>query len=443
MIARWPSGEPSGRWGLNILIASPTYVPFIGGTRTFLQKMARRLVADGHRVTVLTTNAQQASDFWQPPPSTRHVLSAREVLDGVVVERLALRYPWPAPYRFGLFRRVGLGLQLSGLPAAATRPIQRHLSRWMPPLEGLSQTLQRLVPEADVVHADDSSWDGLFAAAAFAAGRHSKLLVVRPLMHLGSRWVQAHYQMAHQVEAYRAAAAVLALSQVEAAAYSSCGVAASRLSVLPMGVELGAALSAEGVDIEGLERDPAVQRPIVAFVGANTYDKGAFTLAEAVIHLAVQGVPLTLICVGPQEQALFAFLRRQPATLQDTVRQHVRVLGVVTEVAKHRLLAACDLLALPSQVDAFGIVLLEAWLHRKPVIGAWAGGIPEVVKHEENGLLVPFGDVEALAAAIRRLLENPDWAAQLGESGYQGLGHYTWDRTYETLLQAYDLARGS
>jgi glycosyltransferase involved in cell wall biosynthesis len=415
-------------------------VPFVGGTRTFLESMARRLVAAGHRVTVLSTNAQQASDFWQPAPPSRPNLSGREVIDGVGVERLALRYPWPAPYRFGIARRVGLWLHLSGLPAGLTRPFQHRLSRYMPPLVGLRDALQRLVPEVDVVHADESSWDGLFVAAASAAARHGKPLVARPLMHLGSRWVQAHYQMAHQVEAYCAAAVVLALSQAEVAAYSSLGVAAARLRIIHMGIEPEAAASLEGVDSEDLERELAVQRPIVAFVGANTYDKGAFTLAEAVIRLAMEGLPVTLICVGPQAQALSSFLRQQPAAWQATVRDHVRVLGVVSEATKHRLLAACDLLALPSQVDTFGIVLLEAWQHRKPVIGACAGGIPEVVKHEENGLLVPFGDAGALAAAIRRLLDNAGWAAQLGESGYQSLGQYTWDRTYETLLQAYDLA---
>ncbi len=415
-------------------------MPFVGGTRTFLENMAQRLVADGHHVTVLTTNARQASDFWQRPPSTPPGLSGIEVLDGVAVERLALHYPWPAPYRFGLLRRAGLWLQLSGLPADVTRPIQRFVSRWMPPLRGLPESLERLVAEADLVHADESSWDGLFVAAASAADRHAKPLVVRPLMHLGSAWVQAHYQMAHQVDVYRAAAIVLALSQAEAAAYSSLGVPTSRLRNIHMGIEPDAAPSLEGADMEGLERELAVQGPIVAFVGANTYDKGAFTLAEAVIQLVQEGMPLTLICAGPEEQALSAFLRRQSTTRQAIVRDHVRILGVVSEVTKHRLLAICDLLALPSQVDTFGIVLLEAWQHRKPVIGARAGGIPDVIKHEENGLLVPFGDVEALAAAIRRLLENHDWAAQLGQSGHNRLGQYTWDRTYATLLEAYRLA---
>jgi len=114
--------------------------------------------------------------------------------------------------------------------------------------------------------------------------------------------------------------------------------------------------------------------------------------------------------------------------------------GLVVKVLWNWLMPALFGLGAITFWQAFGIVLLEAWQHRKPVIGARAGGIPDVIKHEQNGLLVPFGDAKALAAAIRRLLEEPDWAATLGESGYDRLGQYAWDRTYATLLEAYRLA---
>ena len=114
------------------------------------------------------------------------------------------------------------------------------------------------------------------------------------------------------------------------------------------------------------------------------------------------------------------------------------MLGLVDEPTKHRLLASSTLLALPSQVDTFGIVFLEAWLHAKPVIGAEAGGIPDLVHDGENGLLVPFGDVAALAAAVRSLVEGPDLAARLGGEGRrQVLERYTWEQTYRTLTQVY------
>jgi len=430
----------SGGYRLKVLLSTPTYVPFVGGARTFVENMGCRLAADGNHVTVLTTNARRVSDFWQPSTSEAPSLPAHEVLDGVVVERLQLIHPWPAPYRFGLLRRAGLWLHLCRLPAGLVRPAQQHLSRWMPPLRGLSNALRQWGPEVDLIHADDSSWDGLLLAAATAARRYRKPLVVRPLMHLGNAWVQSHHAMAHQVAVYRDAAAVLALSQREAAAIEALGISPQRIHIIRMGVEPEIPVSPETLDTAGFRREHAVGGPIVAFVGANTYDKGAFALAEAVIQLNLEGLPLDLVCAGPQGEGLGAFLQQQPAEVQAVVRDRVHILGIVDEVTKHRLLGACNLFALPSQVDTFGIVFLEAWLHSKPVIGANAGGIPDLVQHEKTGLLVPFGDVSALAAAIRRLLAKPGLAAQLGTTGHQVLRHYTWDQTYQTLVEVYNAA---
>ena len=207
---------------LKVLFCTPVYAPFIGGASTSLQVMGNSLVAAGHPVTVLTTTALRASDFWQPaaprdPPA--------QVLDGVTVERLPLFYPWPAPYTFGLLRRLGLWLHRSGMPQGLARPVQSALARWMPPLRGLPEALERWAPQVDLIHSDDSSWDGLLVAAARAARLYRKPLVIRPLMHLGSAWVRAHYQMAHQVSLYREAGAILALSALEAEAYAQLGVA--------------------------------------------------------------------------------------------------------------------------------------------------------------------------------------------------------------------------
>jgi glycosyltransferase involved in cell wall biosynthesis len=425
-----------GGW-LKILWSTPTYAPFIGGARVFVEQMARRLVTDGHHVIVLTTNARQASDFWQCPDSEEQILPHAEVLDGVTVQRLSLAYPRPMPYLFGALRRAGLWMHLLRCPAMLAAPLQRYLARWMPPLPGLRQALERWAPQMDLIQSDDASWDGLLIASAEAARRCGKPLLVRPLMHLGDRRVRAHYQMAHQVPVYQGAAAVLALSQREAAALVALGVPPQRVHRMRMGVELRLPVSPQGLDPGAFRREYRLEGPIVAFVGANTYDKGTFTLIHSVVQLNLEGLAVNLVCVGPQSQGLRDYLQQQPQEVQAVVRDHIHILGVVDEVTKHRLLAACDLLALPSQVDTFGIVFLEAWLHGKPVIGANAGGIPEVVEHGRNGLLVPFGGREALAAAIRHLLQEPQFATRLGDAGRSAVQHYTWDATYQTLLGIY------
>jgi glycogen synthase len=84
-------------------------------------------------------------------------------------------------------------------------------------------------------------------------------------------------------------------------------------------------------------------------------------------------------------------------------------------------------------------VLLEAWAHGVPVIGADAGGIPGVIDDGQNGLLVPFGDVAALGGALRRLLDDPALRQQLGEQGRQKVARqYTWPQVAARALDQYD-----
>ena len=83
-------------------------------------------------------------------------------------------------------------------------------------------------------------------------------------------------------------------------------------------------------------------------------------------------------------------------------------------------------------------MLLEAWLHGKPVIGARAGGIPDVIDEGQTGLLVPYGDVSALSKAISWLLDHPGEADQMGSRGREiTLQRWTWDTVYKRVRSVY------
>jgi glycosyltransferase involved in cell wall biosynthesis len=181
--------------------------------------------------------------------------------------------------------------------------------------------------------------------------------------------------------------------------------------------------------------------PIVAFVGSVTPDKGAIHLAQAVARLWAEGRPVELVLAGrPVEEFERAFAR-----LPAAVRSRVRRIGPVVGQDKRDLLAACSLLAMPSRVDSFGIVYLEAWACGKPVIGARAGGVPEVIRDGETGFLVNWGDVPGLADAIGRLLDDPELAQRMGQAGReQVVQQHTWDHVYDRVLAIYrDLTRGT
>jgi glycosyltransferase involved in cell wall biosynthesis len=116
----------------------------------------------------------------------------------------------------------------------------------------------------------------------------------------------------------------------------------------------------------------------------------------------------------------------------------VRLLGFVAKRTQADILAATDVLALPSRTDSFGIVFLDAWANGVPVIGANAGGIPGVVTDGVDGLLVPFGDVPALATFLRRLLDDRSLRHRMGEAGRaKVLEHYTWDRIVAAVHDLY------
>jgi glycosyltransferase involved in cell wall biosynthesis len=247
--------------------------------------------------------------------------------------------------------------------------------------------------------------------------------------------------MAHQVAVYQRASAVLALSSREAGAYRRLEVDGERIFQVPMGIDLpppGLLDPERGV---AFRRTRGITGALVAFLGANTYDKGAFSLLLAVSELIRQGTALDVVFAGPNHEKLEAFMASLPVEARGRLDGRVHLLGLVDEPTKHAILSACDMLALPSQVDAFGIVFLEAWLHGKPVIGANAGGIPDLVREGETGLLVPFGDVLVLAEAVSKLAADPALRQGLGNAGRERvLRYYTWDRTYTQLEEVHAAA---
>src|SRR5262245_62860858 len=83
-------------------------------------------------------------------------------------------------------------------------------------------------------------------------------------------------------------------------------------------------------------------------------------------------------------------------------------LGPLDDRQKRDFFAGLDVFALPSRTDSFGLVLLEAWANGLPNLAYRAGGIADVVRHEQDGLLARCGDVDELAHLLQRLLQESD-----------------------------------
>ena len=117
--------------------------------------------------------------------------------------------------------------------------------------------------------------------------------------------------------------------------------------------------------------------------------------------------------------------------------QNVEWLGFRTDVPE--LIERMTILAHASKTgEPFGQVVVEAMMARRPLVATNGGGVPEIVIDEETGLLVPMNDAPAMATALLRLLDEPEWAKKVGQAGYErATQHFTIAHTVAKIHHLY------
>ena len=416
---------------MKILHVTAAYTPFVGGATTYLAELSRRFAAQGHDVTVLTTDIGEIDRVWSP--RGRRVNAETEIIDGARVARFRSSHLPAAPLSFYALRRA-----MPWLAALAPVALMRRLGGWAPGLRSTAATRHALAQSYDLVHVCNITLESVLLAGHKISREQRIPLVCTPFVHVGQPEVLRNYVMPHQLEVMRDSAVVFVQGALEAQALSELGIAPARLQLLGMGVNPAEADGAEGARFRAAHNIPN-DAPLVVFAGSLTTDKGAVAVLQAMHVLWSSGVHAHVAFLGSApgpggfEQAF--------ATLSLEERAHVTRAGVLTGRDKHDAFAAASVFAMPSRVDSFGIVYLEAWLHGKPVIGANAGGVPDVITHGVDGILVPFGDATALASALGQLFNNAGQRAALGAAGRAKLERlYTWDIVFAKVALAYQKA---
>jgi glycosyltransferase involved in cell wall biosynthesis len=149
---------------------------------------------------------------------------------------------------------------------------------------------------------------------------------------------------------------------------------------------------------------------VILTIGRLSREKGHADLLRALGRL--RSIPqewkLVLVGIGPEQEALGRLARSLG------ISERVVLAGFHPDVT--RFFAIADVFVLPSHSEGSSNVLLEAMMARVPIAATSAGGNPEIVLHENTGLLAPVGDPQALAGAIARLLREPDLASRFADS---------------------------
>lgn len=207
-----------------------------------------------------------------------------------------------------------------------------------------------------------------------------------------------------------------------------------RPAIIPFGatVEPPAALPEPGPEDEG--------RPFeLLFVGRLVERKGVHVLLDALARLdPSHPVVLRVVGGGPERGAL------EERTARLGLGDRVVFEGFVPSEELAERFDRCDAFVLPAVVDAkgdtegLGVVLLEAMTYGKPVIASAAGGIVDIVRDGRNGFLVPPGDVDALAGAVRECMADPERRRAMGRNGREDVAAgFSWPVIVDRLAALY------
>lgn len=383
------------------------YPPAVGGSETWCQEICRYLARKGHHIRVLTLNINREEEFSREPfDHERTIAFGKMILDhDVWVRRYRRSLPIPV---ISFFVYKLLLNKVFNFYFVGPHSTEMYGRMW------------REIREADVVFLHTLPYSHNYVAFALAKLFEKKTVVV-PHFHPG----HPHYERKSHYWLLRHCDAVITVSEFEKHYLESKSVPAEKLFVT------GNAIHPEEFlpqDLEGfksrLQAKYSLQPEdcLVVFIGRKTEYKGVAHLIRAVKDL-MSKMPIRLFMVGPGFDWYYDLYN----ALSEKEKSHIIEMGVLSHQEKVNLLHLSELLVLPSQYEAFGIVFLEAWICGTPVVGTTEGAMPGVVG--EEGFLCRFGDEESLKATLLEALSDRYRLKEMGARGKaKVLERYTWDR---------------
>ena len=352
---------------MRILMITPTFYPITGGAETVVRNMSAALQRIGLYVDIMTFHMNTP---WFPKWS-----GTTEKVDGITVHKI----PGLNWIPFTSSPRIKLGLNL--IPGRF-----RHLTK-----------------EYDVLH---------FHQADFSFPLFSGFLKQPKIMHLhGLRLDYFRRYYWSGVMLRKTADLYLSLSKQMTNDLTTIGIPENKIVHFP-----------NSVDTQKFFPKYKKLESSLLFVGRITPDKGLHVLLRSLRHIKK---PIHLKIVGPVDvnhdlkyyYGILDLIKHENAK----GKHKIDYLGTV----ENRVLLDCyqnaSIFVLPSVYEPFAVVILEAMSCGTPVVSTCVGGVPEIVKSYENGLLVPANDPLMLAESLNYLLENGDIRSRFGHSAREGI----------------------
>ncbi len=377
---------------MRVLHVTHQYRPAIGGAEQYITDLSEELARRGCLVDVYTSRSVDYHTW-------SNKLPASETLDGVRVHRFRslprTRIVWRL-LSYGVYHSLRSGW-------ACFEPFVFFGNG--PVCPGMLARLLRRVRQYDLVHINNLHYS--HALLAYIAARLRGVpVVITPHVHAEQR--ETH-DVGYMRRILRGSDVVLAVTSAE------------KQYLLDRGLNDDIVVGGNGLR---LDRFPPLDQLaararlglpaagyVILFFGRKTDYKGLDLCLEAFASIRQTRQDVFLLAVGPETDFSHALWPRYASLGGLFVRDKV------SDEERLAALASCDVLALPSTGEAFGIVYLEAWAYRKPVIGAEIASVSSLVHHGEDGFLVEPRRVDDLLGALTYLAEHPEVGCTMGERG--------------------------
>jgi glycosyltransferase involved in cell wall biosynthesis len=376
---------------VKVLITSGIWPPDVGGPASHGPELGRFLVARGHEVEAVTAAGSIAVEQTSFP--VRAVRRDRPLplrLSSTALAVVSAARGAQVVYSAGLYTRSALASRLCSVPLVI-----------------------RLAADPAYERARRAGFGGSLEDFQ------------RPHRRPGIRYLKRQRAIA-----LSRAVRVIVPSRYLARFVTGWGVPPGRISVIPN----PAPAIDWGEPREELRRRLGVSSPTFVFAGRFVRQKNLPLAVDAIRH--VDDAALVLVGEGPEAGAVAEAIDRAG------LRDRVSVKGAVARDVAVDWMRAADAAVLPSDWENFPHAAVEALAAGTPVIATAVGGVPEIVESSVNGILVPAGDVDALAAAMASFVHDGGLAERLRAAAGQAASRFSAERVYGSIADELERTAG-
>ncbi len=402
---------------MNILHVTQNYSPSAGGPQYTMKHLSEKLVDYySDKVEVCTTDSlyNPESDLYEK------VTPDNEIMNGVLIRRLPFnRWHYPLIRYSG--KVVGKVFN-APLPNAITK------LRWALDSPAINKAMRDSA--ADVVMATTINYDFCTYPLWRNKTKNPKPFVLYGALHLHKPLAYNHLAL---VKA-RACDCYIANTDFEKQTLLNNGVVAEKITTIGTGISLedyecNENNIAQFRLAQGIEKDDCV----LGFVGRLVKGKGVAILLDAIRRMQAAHPNLKLLLAGGTTD----FVPIIEKAISEEKLPIILIKDFADE-AKPLIFNSIDVFVLPSQSESFGVVFLEAWACRKPVIGTRMGATESLLDHGIDSLLFKGNDVDDLCEQLEVLIGDKPLRNMMGEKGYQKvLAKFTWPTIVAAYRNAY------